>query len=237
MKGSQQAILNFIDSDNFPNSINSLIKSAGAEITVDDVWKPIGFNNKKESTLATFLKDNFNPELGENVLRWWVTHGTRSPNWDLISTCTINGKRGILLVEAKAHKSELKKAGKKLTKDASENSKENHKNICNAIDQANTAINKQVEEVCISRDKCYQLSNRVAHAWWLASQGIPVVLLYLGFLNCKDMENGTRILFKTDEDWQSAFIEHAKMVGVDKILKKEWVDCGESKFITICRSH
>ena len=235
MKGSQKALLTLIDSDDFLKSINELIKETGAKITSEDVWKPKGMKDKSERTLTTFLKDNFDQNLGENILRWWIKYGSRGPNWDFLSTCTIKGEKGLLLVEAKAHKSELSNSKKRLDKDANDKSKVNHSKIEEAILQANTAINKQVDGVCISRDKCYQLSNRVAHAWWLANQGIPVVLLYLGFLNCKDMDNSKNKLFKTDQDWQTSFIEHAKQVGVDNLVGHK-VDCGKSSFITICKS-
>jgi hypothetical protein len=35
--------------------------------------------------------------------------------------------------------------------------------------------------LAITRDSHYQLSNRLAFAWKLASLGVPTVLLYLGF--------------------------------------------------------
>ncbi len=235
MKGSQKAILELIEASNHLDLINKLIQSTGANITTNDAWKPKGIKAKEEGTLTTFLKKHFDPKTGEDILSWWIKYGTVSPNWDFISTCTIDGKKGLLLVEAKAHKSELNKSRKALKKDASKNSNFNHDRIKKAIDEANIAINKEVDGVCISIDKCYQLSNRVAHAWWLADKGIPVVLLYLGFLNCDDMENSKRRLFKKDEDWQSAFIEYAKLVGVDKIMDK-WIKFGESKFKIISRS-
>lgn len=236
MKGSKIAVLNLIDSDSFLKSINKLIEETGAKMTSEDVWKPKGMKNKSEQALSTFLRENFDSKLGNDILKWWLKHGTSTPNWDLISTFTINNKKGILLVEAKAHVGELDKSGKKLKNNASDNSKMNHIYIYEAIEQANITISKQMDGVCISRDKCYQLSNRIAHAWWLASQGIPVVLLYLGFLNCKDMDDGKRKLIKTDEDWQSVFTKHAKLVGIDSIMGK-WIDCGESNFITISKSY
>lgn len=235
MKGSQNAVLKLIESDHFLKSINEFIKETGAKITSDDVWKPKGMKEKSEATLTTFLKGNFNQSLGENILRWWTQYGSRGPNWDLLSTCTIKGEKGLLLVEAKAHKDELDRSGKNLKKDANDKSKVNHDKIADAIRQANIAINKQIDGVCISRDKCYQLSNRVAHTWWLANQGIPVVLLYLGCLKCEDMVNGRRTLFATDEEWQTAFTNHAKLVGVENLVGKK-VDCGKSNFITICKS-
>ncbi len=237
-KGSKKAILDLIQSKSFLSSINELIKSTGANITADDKWMPEGMENPKESTLNTFLRGKFDAVSNNEILGWWTLHGTRSPNWDFISTCTIHGKPGILLVEAKAHKGELDRFRKRVNKNASDNSKKNHANVLEAIEQAKKAINEQVEGVSISRDNCYQLSNRVAHAWWLADKGIPVVLLYLGFLNCKDMDYGSNKLFKTDEDWQKSFKEHTELVGVDKILEKK-IELGSDKshFTTICRSY
>lgn len=54
----------------------------------------------------------------------------------------------------------------------------------------------------LSHRDCYQLSNRFAWAWKVASFGIPVVLIYLGFLNAKEMENGNRLVLTSDEQWQ-----------------------------------
>lgn len=234
MKGSQKALLKLIDSNDFLKTINELIKETGAKITNEDVWKPKGMKNKSESRLNTFLRKFCNKsDLGKSILDWWVVHNSVTPNWDFLSTCSIDGVKGLLLIETKAHKGELPKGGKDV-KDKHE-SRVNHKQVFKAIKLANDAINEQVEGVAISRDKYYQLSNRVAHAWWLADKGIPVVLLYLGFLNCKDMDNGKNKLFKTDQDWQTSFIEHAKQVGVDKLLGKK-VDCGEAEFQMISKS-
>lgn len=230
MKGSKYAVLKLVESDNFLISMNKLIKDTGASISEYDNWMPKGLRYDKEAELKFFLRHNFSSKLGKDILDWWLMHDATTPNWDLLSTCTINGERGLLLVEAKGHYDELDKSEKKLKKNASVESKENHNKIFDAIELTNKAIGIE-----LSRDKCYQLSNRVAHAWWLASQGIPIVLLYLGFLNCTDMEDGKRTLFKSDDDWQACFNKHAQQVGADKIINK-WIDCGKSEFKTICRS-
>lgn len=190
----------------------------------------------KEAELNDFLKCNFSPELSTEITNWWLEVDATTPNWDLISTCTINGARGLLLVEAKAHVNELKNESKEkyLDLNASENSKKNHEQIGKAIESANVEIKKQMPEIQISRDKCYQLSNRIAHAWWLADKGIPVVLVYLGILNCEDMKDGKRKLFMKDEDWQECFTNHAKIVGADGMIGK-WIDCGKSKFMLISK--
>ncbi len=146
MKGSKNAVLNLVNSANFISTMNSLLKSTNATISVYDNWMPKSLHHEKEAELKDFLKYNFPQELGENIHDWWLTvkhANAQTPNWDLVSTCTIHGKRGILLVEAKAHWDELENEshGKKLESNASENSKSNHEHIGKAIAQANTAIN------------------------------------------------------------------------------------------------
>ena len=152
----------------------------------------------------------------------------------MISTCTIKGIKGILLVEAKAHWNELESNGKGLPSINSINSNKNHISITKAIQNANSYL-KQSFDTSIAFNCCYQLSNRISFAWWLANNGIPVVLLYLGFLNVSDMGNGKNILFKNHAEWKNCFNEHCMLVSVDKIINK-WVNCGLSEFTMICKS-
>lgn len=236
MKGSKYAVIKLVESGDFVTNINSLVKTTKAEISIYDNWMPKSLHLDKEAQLKDFLKYNFSEQLSNDIVKWWLHKNTTTPNWDLVSTCTIKGKRGLVLVEAKAHYDELKgDKGKSLDSEATSDSKKNHDKIGEAISEANTYIKRTHPQINISRDNCYQLSNRVAHSYWLANQGIPVVLLYLGFLNCDDINYNNRKLFKKDEDWQSCFKEHSQKVGVDTITNK-WVDCGDSKFTTICKS-
>lgn len=234
MKGSKYAILKLVESSNFLTIINDLLMPTKASVTTYDNWMPKSNHYDKEAELNDFLNYNFSPELANEITNWWLFKDATTPNWDLISTCTIKGKRGLVLVEAKAHFDELKNDTKK-EPSSSLNSEKNHDNIAVAIEKANIGINKDNNNVQLSRDNCYQLSNRIAHAWWLANKGIPVVLMYLGFEDCKDMDNGKNKLFKKDEDWQNCFTEHAKIIGADALIDKT-VDCGESTFVMICRS-
>jgi len=240
MKGSRYGIIKLVESNDFIDKINELLKGTKAKVSVYDNWMPKRVHMDKEAELNDFLKHNFTSELQDKITKWWLHVDSTTPNWDLISTCQIDGKRGILLVEAKAHTGELdyESHGKELKPDASENSKKNHIKIGAAINEAKDEINKKVTGVNISRDLCYQLSNRVAHAWWLANKEIPVVLLYLGFLNVKDMEDGQRTILRTHENWETCFMNHARQVGVDGIVDK-WVKCGkneESEFKLIVKS-
>ncbi len=236
-KGSKTAMVKLVKSNDLITIINDLIKTSGAIITTVDVSIPNAQIPTKEVTLSTFLRQNFDPKKAEAITKWWITKGTATPKWDLISTCTINDKRGILLVEGKAHKGELKTDKKSNPK--SGDSIINHEEIGKAIDSVNEIIKHKIEssDIKLSRDECYQFSNRVAHAWWLANQGIPVVLLYLGFLNVYDLNEDNKKykykLFTSPEDWKTCFEEHTKLVGANKLINKT-IDCGESSFITIC---
>jgi hypothetical protein len=237
LKGSKNCILELVESKDFTHKINPLLKSAGASISIYDNWMPKNRQHGNEAELKDFLKYNFNPALGEGIRKWWLEVDATTPNWDLISTCTIDGKRGLLLVEAKAHHWELENEAKKksLATDASKNSESNHRMILNAINEANTAISSVVKGTKISGNKCYQLSNRIAHAWWLASHGIPTVLLYLGFLNVNDMNDGKNRLFQSHDEWEACFRNHIKIIEAEGILNNS-IDCGLSSFITICKS-
>lgn len=237
-KGSKRCMLELIDSPDFFTSMNSMIQEEGAVVAPGDSWLPLGIKNPREGQLKEFLSDNFSPQLATDFVTWWLKIPKfRTPNWDFISTCNINGQKGILLIEAKAHRGELngESHGKKLKSDASDDSKANHENVQTAIEQANDGINKAMYSVSISRDKCYQLSNRVANGWWLANQGIPVVLIYLGFLNVQHMNSGGRKILGNQLEWEACFRAHAKQVGVDKIMDK-WVDCGKSRFKLVVRT-
>lgn len=239
MKGSQKALLQLVQSGKFIKTINALLKLSNAKISKYDNWMPRNSIQKEEAELKDFLRFNFSEALGINIIDWWLGENNlsrRTPKWDLVSTCTLGKERGILLVEVKAHWGELNHKGKGIAKNASKSSQANHKKIKKAIDEANGKISTSASPLDISIDKCYQLSNRVAHAWWLANQGIPVVLLYLGILNCSDMRNGKKNkLFSSLSEWRDCFEKHAKLVGVDTLLDQT-VDCGKSSFITLCEA-
>lgn len=155
-------------------------------------------------------------EKRTGVSNWWlkVKQGANTPNWDIASFCLIKGKPGILLVEAKAHHKEMLqgKYGKKLEKDASEKSRSNHDQIYGAIQIANRGLEKATKlKWNLSSDRHYQLSNRFAWAWMLTSMGVPVVLMYLGFLCASEMPNP----FNNPEEWEEIVRKHSTDVVPD----------------------
>jgi hypothetical protein len=169
---------------------------------------PRGFADPKEAKLGE-CDALLTPAIREELTSWWLVHpaGANTPNWDLASTCTIGGKQGLILVEAKAHDTEPKTLGK--VSRFSSKSVENHDQIGTAINEANAALNGICPGWAITRDSHYQLSNRIAWAWKIASLGIPVILVYLGFLNAEEMANCGKP-FRSAEEWRRSILDHAE---------------------------
>lgn len=110
----------------------------------------------------------------------------------------------MLLVEAKAHTSELKMEGKRL-----DGNVQNHERICGALKMASEALNRILPGWSLSADSCYQIANRFAWAWKVASLGVPVILVYLGFLGAKEMSNEGELLNDAAE-WEGLVRSHSR---------------------------
>jgi hypothetical protein len=172
-------------------------------VAATDHWMPQGFDDVKEAQLhraPRLLKVN---PYGEALKSWWLAvagPNVVTPNWDIASTCAINGKRGLLLVEAKAHHEELK-----LNDRGGARNKKNLERIGEAVRAANDGLNIIQEGWNLSHKSHYQLCNRFAWSWKLATFGIPVVLVYLGFLNADEMRNP----FTDEQSWENAVRDYA----------------------------
>jgi hypothetical protein len=170
-------------------------------------WMPRGFAQPKEAKLGDALQ-LLSSEHREAVTGWWlaVRGGANTPNWDIASTVTIDGKEGLVLVEAKAHAAEIKTDGK-----AGEGRAENHAHIDAACREASAALNAILPGWNLSVASHYQLCNRFAWAWRIAALGVPVVLVYLGFLRAAEM--GDQGLPLADADsWERLVRAHS--VGI-----------------------
>jgi hypothetical protein len=203
-----------------------------ARVSAADHWMPRGFEETAEPELdkASSLLD---PDTRTRLERWWLasTHKrARTPNFDIASTCTIDGRPGLLLVEAKAHEEELanESAGKRLPprmkkKDGSDDPtrpdgrEPNHTSIGAAIASACDGLSQSTGLTWqISRDSHYQMSNRFAWAWKLTELELPVVLIYLGFLKAAEMIDRGRP-FASHEDWERAVKTHSAALFPDEV--------------------
>jgi hypothetical protein len=170
---------------------------------------PEGFEHQKEARLDR--ESRFLPESFRKTLRdWWLVYprGANTPNWDLASTCTIEGKCGLLLVEAKGHDQEAKKDPNAVDKD-NPKSVANDKQIRGAMEEANTGLNAVLPGWSLRCYSHYQLCNRFAWSWKLARMGIPVVLVYLGFLEANEMADKGKP-FTSAEEWRSHVLDHSR---------------------------
>src|SRR5262249_15775080 len=133
--------------------------------------------------------------------------GRNTPNWDMVSTCEIGGEPGLVLVEAKAHEGELN-----ITTDSCGSQSENKSQIESAIREANDALNRsqctRFSGWSLAHEKCYQVSNRFAWAWKVASLGTPVILVYLGFLNATEMSD--RTVLTSAKQWERCVLDRSK---------------------------
>ena len=187
MRGSRKHILGWVGrgTEPFRASLNQMLAGCGAEIRNTDIWMPHGTTSTREARLGSNDLGVLTKDIQRELTKWWLVHpsGANTPNWDLAAGASFSGREGLVLVEAKAHLGELEKAGKRPCKtnrdeDGYNRSEDNGQRIGVAIDQACNALKSQVPGVSISRDRYYQISNRIAFTWKLASLGIPVVLVY-----------------------------------------------------------
>ena len=141
---------------------------------------------------------------------WWLVNSrharVKTVTWDIASTCTVSGKKGLLLVEAKAHSRELNKGNCCAAKGA------NRTQIDCAVEKASTGLEELTTgQWALSTRHRYQLSNRFAWSWKLAMLRVPVVLLYLGFLNARDMQDDGD-LFQSGNDWRHTMLDYCRGV-------------------------
>ena len=208
-------------------------------VTAADRWMPQGFVDLEEAQLhkAPRLID---PERAALLRGWWLapeSQDAMTPNFDIASTCTIGGVPGLLLVEAKAHDQELNKEaiGRSLTDDASDNRRRSHETIGDAIASACKGLSEATSLPCkIARDSCYQMSNRFAWSWKIAELGIPVILVYLGFLRADEMQDRGEP-FHEPEDWERLVKAHSANLLPGEVWGREW-SCNGSAFISLIRS-
>ena len=184
--------------------LSSLVSPVASVDESEHRWLPGGLLNPAEPKLGE-CQDFLTSEIREKLTSWWLVNrwGANTPNWDIVSTCRVDGGDGLILVEAKAHDKELKPDGK------STGDKENHEQIGAAIREANTALNDIYPGWSINRDSHYQLRNRFAWAWKVASLGVPVILIYLGFLHADEM-SARGGPFHSYVDWRASLLEHGK---------------------------
>ena len=89
--------------------LNALAEPWGS-VSADGHWMPEEFDQVQEAQLHQGTRLLL-PQDCEALGDWWLavqSDDSKTPTWDIASTCTVDGHKGLLLVEAKAHTKELK---------------------------------------------------------------------------------------------------------------------------------
>jgi hypothetical protein len=191
--GSRRHMLEWVEQPTFVQELNELLQPLPAHIHETGLRMPRGRADPREARLESFgprvVDDR---RVWHEVKNWWLAHGGNTPNWDLAAECEVEGRRGLLLVEAKANVPELSAAGKRLVgrrnkkpgeprRSPSDNARRNDARIRAAIAEAGNALAALHLGNAFTAESHYQLANRLAFSWKLGSLGVPVVLVYLGF--------------------------------------------------------
>lgn len=240
MHGERQAV---------SERLTRLVNYPGVVVAPESQWMPRGIPIQNPdgiwdvSPAEEAKLDQPNDLIAEcesqQLANWWLEHAgnANTPNLDIASTCMVYGRNGILIVEAKAHVGELmgEEKGKQLKNNASDRSFDNHLKIGRAIADAAARFQRSTGQPCaISRDMCYQMSNRFALASKLTEMGYAVVLVYLGFLNAHEMQDG-RTLLTSERQWAEAVAKHSEVLFPNGLWNKAWKLNGHA-FIPLIRS-
>ena len=193
--------------------LTELIEPFGVVEVGRDYWMPRGFLSPDEARLGEspgFLSS----AQQQTVTTWWLAEPryANTPNWDIASTCTIDDRPGLVLVEAKAYSAELSSAGKSTPR--TPNGLENHDQITHRVAEASRKLNALLPGFSLSASLHYQLCNRLVWSWKVATLGVPVVLVYLGFLNAEEMAHRGRP-FGSVCEWEGVVREQARGIVPD----------------------
>ncbi|HJR23374.1 MAG TPA: hypothetical protein VJ822_17205, partial [Dongiaceae bacterium] len=197
-----------------------------ATVAASDRWMPVGFEDVEEAQLHSALR-LLDAAICARLRDWWLAPASvraMTPNFDIASTCTVEGRPGMLLIEAKAHDDELLKetVGRLLEPDALEDRVASHGKIGEAIAGACRGLCAETDLPWkISRDACYQMSNRFAWSWKLTECGFPVVLIYLGFLRANEMDDRGKP-FADEAEWKRLVQRQSAPLFPPEIWGQRW---------------
>jgi hypothetical protein len=230
-------VLDWTSEPTFPVDILRLLRPVDARLSADSVWMPRGYAEPREARLETFGPQAIpGSHAWDDLRRWWLAHseGANTPNWDIAMRCEIDGKPGLVLVEAKANVPELSDAGKPQRVGASSKSEANHRQIASALNDACDGLKRFSAGVTLSADSHYQLANRLAFAWKLATLGVPTVMVYLGFTGDAGIQDAVEP-FADEEHWRNVF-DRYRSGSVPSDLFERRLECGTASAWFLVRS-
>lgn len=224
-RGSRRHVLDWVESPEFASELLALCAPADVQYLDEPRYAPYSWEYSVEAKLDLHGPELLGPDevalpnVWRDLAAWWLKHraGANTPNWDLVCACSIGGTPGLILVEAKTDEAELDARGKALAPNASSNSTANHARIGAALGEAGKGLSAFAPGISLSVDNAYQLSNRLAFAWWLAAHRVPVVLVYLGFTG----DTGMRGAFASGEQWSEGVRVHFAGVNAESLLERK----------------
>jgi hypothetical protein len=205
-------MLDLVSSPRFTNLVDGLLEGTGSKLAAPDLHHPKGRTSKKDWCEAE-LEEYLGASVAFNaVIRndWWIPYKVpvnKRPTWDLLCHILVDGKPGLLIGEAKAHVGELSDQDQKSAPTAtSARSVANDLSIRLRLSEASHSLTKlQVGSFELSADHHYQLSNRVAYLHKLATEGVPTVLMYLGWLQSPDWSSDS---LRDAKHWEDTVRTH-----------------------------
>lgn len=204
-----------------------------ARVYPSHIWAPRP--RSPDEAMLGYRSNFLTREQDDEIVRWWLEHRRgqpKLPTWDIVSQASFGERAGLVLVEAKAHRAEFEHGdAKRLNADASDASHENHQRIGACLDEASTNLAARVPgRWRLNHTTHYQLSNRFAFAWKLASMGIPVALVYLGCVDAAEWPGRF-----TSAEWRELVRRHSANV-VPAAAWEHAIDVGGTPLLPLVRS-
>ena len=206
------------------------------KVSANDHWQPQGTGCVREAQLDKVPpggKALLPVETRQKLRKWWLAEGggrARTPNWDIASACRIFGREGLLLVEAKAHQAELSPSS-----GCGATSIKNRERITYAVAEANAGLREVTGSPWqLSAEHHCQLANRFAWSWKPAKLKVPVVLVYLGFLDAVEMNDGG-CPFQSDGDWRDVMLDCCRDV-IDMSCWERTLDVDGTRMLPLMRT-
>jgi len=187
-KGSQKWLQHYVETDPValqPKTLKPL------------TWlSPLASDDYAEYMDASFLHRLDLSALVPALQSFWPASG---PRWDGMARVG----NSVVLVEAKAHIAEA------LSTPSAASAPTSRSLIAASLARTKAALGADDRS---DWSRCfYQLSNRIAHLWWLRENKVDAHLLFVGFVNATDMPHPARI-----ENWEALYLAANHALGLSE---------------------
>lgn len=205
LKGSQFQIQQYVNIEKYTNILDQEIKSYVPEISKITWVSPIKKEKYKEYSHSFFEPLKFQDSICEYNNFWPKS----TAHWDALATVELKGinNEAVLLVEAKSHLNEINSRCKS----------KNKKNL--------STINHSLEEtrkwLCVQQNediwlnKYYQLSNRLAHLYFITQRRKKKAwLLNIYFINDTTLDKNKQT---SQMQWEENILKVEQEMGLSNI--------------------